>query len=297
MKRIKISLVAAGVALLAGAGIMSCHKSAKDNRPVLVVSIQPQKYILDQLVGDEFRVVTLMPQGDNPETFEPSTADRMDVEDALAYFITGNLVFEKNLEMTSKDKDKFINTTAGIEPIYGTHSAEAHHATFIPGSVDSIAPDPHMSVSIRNIKQMAHNMAATLMTLDPENSANYMARYGKYAAHLDSVDASFAQRLAASPHHAFLVWHPSLSYFARDYDLRQIVVGEENKETSALTLREIINEAREDSVRSFFFQSDFDNRQAEAVSSSIGAQLVKINTTAYDLESVIGDIVDELTRE
>ena len=44
---------------------------------------------------------------------------------------------------------------------------------------------------------------------------------------------------------SFLVWHPSLSYFARDYGLHQIALGgAEHKEVSIPALREAIEEAR-----------------------------------------------------
>ena len=56
----------------------SCtKKAAEDGRPILAVSLEPQRYMLEQIVGDNFRIVALMPNGDNPETFDPSPASRI----------------------------------------------------------------------------------------------------------------------------------------------------------------------------------------------------------------------------
>ena len=59
------------------------------------------------------------------------------------------------------------------------------------------------------------------------------------------------------------VWHPSLSYFARDYGLEQISLGTEGKEMSAKSLTEAIDKARDKGVGVFFFQKEYDSRQAE----------------------------------
>lgn len=297
MKPIKyIALVCCGIAF--GATGYSCTKgNEKDDKPVLTVSLEPQRYLLEQIVGDNFKVVSLMPNGDNPEMFDPSPARRIDVENSLAYFTIGHLPFEDNLKLTAKDTTIFVTTTVGIEPIYGTHSHDSNHSTFLPSGIEEIIDaDPHMWTSVRNARVMSRIMVERVVKLDPAHADEYAERYEKFDAHLDSLDRAFAARLDSLPNKAFLVWHPSLSYFARDYGMEQLAVGHESKEMSINALRSVISEAKADSVRVFFYQRDYDSRQAEAISSSIGARLVPVNPGSYEWEKELNTIVDELAK-
>ena len=87
--------------------------------------------------------------------------------------------------------------------------------------------------------------------------------------------------LASKKGTAFLVWHPSLSYFARDYGLLQISVGQEGKEASVQQLQSKIDEAKAHNAEVFFYQKEFDSRQAEVVNEQIGAEMVIINPLNY----------------
>ena len=112
---------------------LGCRSKNQDERPVIAVSIEPQRQMLEQLAGDKFRIVTLMPNGENPETYEPSSARRMDLGDAKAYFITGNLLFEENLRMSERDTSKFYDTSDGIDLLYGTHTRPVDMPDFCRG--------------------------------------------------------------------------------------------------------------------------------------------------------------------
>jgi len=274
----------------------SCSKtSTGDGMPVLAVSLEPQRYMLEQIVGDKFKVVVMMPNGENPETFDPSPARRLDLENSKAYFTIGYLPFEANLKRTSKDTTIFVNTTSSIEPIYGTHS-HGHYRLDGADCMKAKAADPHLWTSVRNARVMADVMARKVMELDPANSDVYRARYIAFDEHLDSLDRTFADRLSALEAKTFLVWHPSLSYFARDYGLDQLSVGHESKEVSMNYLRDVIDRAKADSVKVFFYQRDYDSRQAQAISSSVGARLVPVNPGSYEWEQELNIIVDELIK-
>ncbi len=277
---------------------LACTKSNDDSRPTLAVSLEPQQYMLEQIVGDDYRVVTLLPNGENPETFAPSIAKRMEVDNSEAYFTIGYLPFEHKIAESSTGKTRIIKTTDGIEPIFGTHCLHSHvgheHAHAHSHAVD--APDPHMWTSVRNARLMCRAMLNVLGELNPDKIADYEARFAAFDAHLDSLDKSFAARLEAVKDRPFMVWHPSLSYFARDYGLQQISVSQDNKEGSMSALREVIDNARADSVRVFFYQRNYDARQANVISEGVGARLVPVNPGSYDWEKELNLVVDELCK-
>lgn len=282
-----------GCLAVMAAGLYSCSKPA-DDTPVLVVSIEPQRYILEQLVGDYFKVTTLMPGGDNPEIFEPTLDMRRDIEKSAAYFTIGSLPFEKDLALSAPDDVRIIETAVGITPIFGTH--DHHHNEFLGEEVDSAdTSDPHFWTSVRNMRQISRTMTTTLETIDPDNAEEYNSRYRRLDAHLDSLDKAFAARLAPVASRPFLVWHPSLSYFSRDYGLEQIAVSPDNKELAINALKEVIDNAREENVSTFFYQRVSDTRQVESINRSLNSKMVPFNPVSYEWEQELNNVVDALT--
>lgn len=256
--------------------------------PVLTVSIEPQRKMLEELAADRFRVVSLLGSGTDPENYEPTMSQRVAISESSALFTVGHLPFEPLLAASVGEGAMVVDTSCGIETVEGTHSHghAGHHDD----------ADPHVWTSLRNGKVMASNMLHALEALDPEHAAEYQERYEKMVQRLDSLDEAAGRDIEGSGTHAFAIWHPSLSYFARDYGLHQIAMGQESRELSPATMREIINEARADSVRVFFSQKAYDSRQASGISTEIGARMVTIDPMAYDWENEIMQAANALAR-
>lgn len=280
--------------------MLSCS-SASDSgngKPILTVSIEPQRKMLEEIAGDSFEVVSILGAGINPETYEPSIRQRSAVDQSKAFFVTGHLPFESRLISTANPNVRVIDTSEGIVPVTGTHKhngrinneTNATEPTLIEGA------DPHIWTSYPNAMIMVSNMGRAMTEIDPENAETYEERADAIMSRLDSLNSATARAISGKGVHAFAVWHPSLSYYARDYGLHQITVGNEGKEMSASSMRKAIDEARSDSVTTLFFQKEYDLRQAEAINSGIGSRLVIINPLAYRWENELQHITDELTR-
>lgn len=271
--------------------ISSCSLKDDDgSKPLLAVSIEPQQKILEEIAGDNFEVISILSKGANPESFDPTVSQRRKAANAKAYFTIGYLPFEETLSSSLGENVKIVNTSAGIVPVTGTHShgpKEKEHDN---------TEDPHIWTSINNGKLIAYNMYMALAEIDDKNKDEYWQRYTILTERLDSIDAVIRHSLESAKSDAFAVWHPSLSYFARDYGLHQISVGQESKEISPTTLREVVNEAKKDSVKVFFFQKEYDSRQAENINKEIGARLIPINPLDYNWENELIKIADELTK-
>lgn len=278
-----------------------CKSGDEDKRPVLVVSIEPQRHMLEQLAGDNFRIVTMMPSGNNPETYEPSPAKRMALEDAEAYFTTGNLIFEDNLLLATKDTSLFVDTSGDLELIYGTHSHGGDHSAFLPGNLEEEdkhhLADPHIWSSVKNARHIAQVMTSALLRIDPKNSEEYKSRLDRYDAHLDSLDNVFSQKLANINNRQFLVWHPSLSYFARDYGLEQVAVGSEMKESSAESIGNLLEMAKANQINTFIYQRELDSRHVDLITASLDAKIVPFNGLDYNWENELSKIVDGLSKQ
>lgn len=286
--------------LLLPALLWSCGNSRHDNaKPVLAVSLAPESRLLEALAGDSYEIVTVLENGANPELFETPMGRRVAVDRSRVYFKNGGLPFEDAILATLPDSVRVVDISEGITPIYGTHGHHhGHEAEEHEGHEHHHGEgfDPHIWTSVKNARVMASNMARGLIDLDPSQADAVNSRLAALDARLDSADRAIAARLDSAGADKFLVWHPSLSYFARDYGLTQIAVGQESKEVPVGRLKEIIDTAAADSITTFFFQKEYDSRQAETVSRELGISYETIDLLSRDWLEELNKITDVLTR-
>ena len=251
-------------------------------KPVLTVSIQPQRYFLEKIVGDKYDVLCLLTQGANPEAYEPSFNHLINLEKSKAYFCVGNIGFE--LAILNKVKNNnpdllIVNTSEGIDLLRGTHDGHCCNGNQHNHSHEV---DPHVWTSVVNAKIIAQNMYKSLIALDSQNKKYYTKNFNALLAELDGLEKELSDKLHDKRGVAFAMWHPSLSYFARDYGLTQIAMESEGKEVPAAILKNKIDEARGHNVKVLFTQREFDNRQVHTINEQLGLKMVEINPMSYE---------------
>ena len=285
-------LIAASVA------VAGCSDK-KPDRHVVTVSIEPQRFLLERIAGDKVDCASLLPAGANPETFEPTMANLMRIEKSAAYFQIGNTGFEQSVVEKVKANNpnlKIIDTSARVELLRGTHHHHHDDADDDDHDGDHEADeiDPHIWSSAKNAIIIAENILNGLVKIDPDNAELYRKNFAALKAEIEALDAELAATLAPCRGQAFLVWHPSLSYFARDYGLKQISVGSEGKESSVQHMKEVLEECGEHNAKVFFSQKEFDGSQAENICKQTGAKLVEINPLGYEWEAEMRHLATSL---
>ncbi|MBQ9077753.1 MAG: zinc ABC transporter substrate-binding protein [Muribaculaceae bacterium] len=291
-----IGVVAVMMAVLSMCGISSCG-NRQSRKPVITVSIQPQKFFLEKIVGDRVEVKCLLANGGNPETYEPSLTHLLNLEKSEAYFKIGNIGFESAIinRVHNNNPDlRIYDTTDGVNLLFGTHGPCCGHG-HAHNHGNEI--DPHTWSSVKNAKIIAENMYNAMLDLDSGNEKYYTANYNRFRAELDSLDSEITEMLRDKRGTAFVVWHPSLSYFARDYGLEQISVGYEGKESSVQLMQQQLDEAREHDARVFFFQKDFDSRQASVVCEQLGVEVTPVNPLNYEWDKEIMSVADAIASK
>lgn len=275
-----ILLIITVMALLCACG---SGKSDFPGSRMLTVSLEPQRYLLERIAGPKWEVRTVLAKGEDPESFDPSMSELKAIHDSQAFFKTGTLAFEDRLENHTLKGLKVYDTSKGISRLTGTHEACVGHHDHHGHNHDDGEADPHIWTSVKNAEIMAFNMLTAMIELDPADSAVYRRNYRTLMAALDSCDREISRRLAPLKGSVFMVWHPSLSYFARDYGLRQLSMGADNKELSAREFRQRIDRARGEGAVVFFVQPDFDAGRSASIAAVAGARNATANTLAYDL--------------
>lgn len=289
MNKIRLFLSLFTIALFIGCAE---RKVVVENRAI--VSIAPLKPLVEKILGEDFEVSVLVPQGASPETFEPTPKQLREVETARFVFGTGLLEFEQELLHRITRNEQIINLSQGIELIAGTCS-HAHHAHHDHSCGHAHGIDPHIWCSPKALGKMAENTYNAIAREMPD-STKYGERYTALCIKLLELDEEVTELCRQSPHSTFFIYHPALTYLARDYGLTQVAVEHEGKEPSAKHLSRIIEQARAEGVKHIFYQSEFPASSVEVICNDIGATAVEINPLEEDIFENIRHIVTLITE-
>ena len=289
--------------LLIGLLAVSCkpgnnkHNAPKDQKPVITVTIEPLRYFTEAIAGDQFSVISMVPKGTSPETYDPTPQQLIDLAKSKAYFRIGYIGFEQT--WTDKLTDnaphlQFFDMSEGVDLIYDdSHShhregeAEHHH----DGGVE-----PHIWNSTINAEIIAGNILKALCSLDKANDSLYIGRYNALCRQIEKTDSLICQTLSTpGADRAFMIYHPALSYFARDYALHQIPIEAGGKEPSPAHLKALMNTCKDEKVRVIFVQPEFDRRNAEIIAKQTGTEVVGVNPLSYDWETEMLNTAKALT--
>lgn len=270
--------------------LTACGSRPSDNRPTLVVSIEPLRYVVEAVAGDDYRVTTLMPVGASPETFEPTPRQMIELSDCKMVFKAGTLPFEQLLmkQMTQNMPDvKTTDLGKDIEPLVDL--TNHHHGT------DSF--DPHIWMQPLNLSLMAQEACKVLCQMDSVNRPAYEKRLRTFQTEMDSLDAELKRTLAPVKHRSFLIYHPALGYFAHRYGLVQLSVEHDGKEPSAASLRLLINQCKGEEIRHVFISEEHVGRGAKRVAESLQLKPTTINPLDYNVPQQMRTIAQELAHE
>jgi len=270
------------VLLLAIVITAGCTNSQKDiNKRIVTVTIEPLRYFTEQIAGDKFIVKTMIPSGNNPETYEPTAKQMIDFSRSDIYIKVGNLGFERTWmkKLTSNaphtivvDASDGINTMKSISGV----------------------PDPHTWTSPANARRICANIYCSLRDLDEKDSVYFYKRLQELYKKIDAVDFAIRNNMSHIKNRSFLIYHPALTYFANDYKLTQIPIEEEGKEPSASQMLDIINKAKANDVKVMFIQKEFKSRNTEVICNSTNAKIIEINPLSYDWCKEMTNISEKL---
>lgn len=159
-----------------------CTSSTRQtDKEQLYVSILPLRSLVEQIVGDDFKVDVLVPAGASPESFEPTPRQYVALNRSKLVFNVGLIDFEQNLLRDFPDREKLVNLSRGIRLLEGSCAhGHTHEPTGKARASEGHAHgiDPHIWTSPRALKQMAANAYDALRTSFPD-SVRYTENYEK----------------------------------------------------------------------------------------------------------------------
>ncbi len=265
--------------------ILSCN-SISDNTPTVSVTIEPQRYFVEKIVGDKFKVNTIVPAGTSPETYDPTPSQMIALGKSALYFKVGFLGFEnawgKNLKENNVEVD-IINSSNNIKLInendentieIGEHHDHAGH--------HHDGADPHTWSSPKSALIMAENMLNALIVADVENQKYYRDNFKLLETEIIETDRRITELLENASVKSFIIYQPALGYFARDYNLTQYSIELDGKNPSPKQLKEMIDYANALGIKTIFVQKGFDIKNAESLANQVKASIHSIDPLSYN---------------
>lgn len=216
--------------------------------------------------GGEAKVVTILPAGADPHTFELTPQAVKELEDARIIFMIGHGLDDWVRAIgESLPKAKMFTVDSGID--LGKFGAE----------------DPHYWLSIANAKIIANNIAHALAELEPGKKDQFQSNLDRYIRQLDETDRSIRKMLSNLSARKIITFHDGWRYFARDYGLEVVgnVESSQGSEPTPKRLTHLADVVREQKIKVLFSEPAVSKMEAESLAQDLHLRL-------YELDSMGG---------
>ncbi|MDN4753723.1 zinc ABC transporter substrate-binding protein [Porphyromonadaceae bacterium W3.11] len=263
----------------------SCGKAKEETSSVsLSVSLAPQKHFLQMIVGDFAEVHVLVPSGTNPEVYDPSPAEIAKLEDSRAYFAIGTLPFETEW-VKALPEDVEVIDQAKLLPQDLIFSHDGKHAHV------HIHGDPHYWTSVTGARAMAEVMLKELIRLFPDEEELFRENYKHLEGEINDIEKLAKATFEDKDEVAFVIYHPSLSLFADEWNLHQLVIEENGLEPTARHLVRLMDEAKRLDTKVVLIQEEFDTKNAESIGTALELPLRTIHPLAENWKEEMKQLI------
>ncbi|OZD49593.1 zinc ABC transporter substrate-binding protein [Rhodococcus sp. 06-1477-1B] len=289
----RVSRFSSAVAMAAAIGLCLSGCSADgDDRPVVIVSTNILGDVVQQLVGDEADVVTLMKPNADPHSFEISAQEG-------ARLRTADLIVSNGLGLEEGLQQHLDEATAENVP------------TFVAGDVIDVleytegdaagSPDSHFWTDPARMTAVVDALEPALAGLDGVDSAEISDRTAGYRLQLKGLDDDMSATFAAIPdqRRALVTNHHVFGYLADRFDFTVIGAAIPGGTTlaapSASDLAELVGAIEKTGVPAIFAESSSPDRLIQALASEADIRVAVIELFTESLTAPDGGAPDYLT--
>lgn len=293
-----VILLASGCERPASTGGSEAGGKGRDGKPVVFVTLAPQRYFVERIAGERFDIRVLVGPGSSEHQYDPTPQQMVVLAEASAYFrlgVTSETRVVAQLQQAAP-KLKIVDTRDGIDLRSMTadegqcdHDHDDHDHDHAQG-----AKDPHIWLDPILVKTQASTIAATLKAIDAADGAMFDRNLASFVADLDAIHAKIQTKLAPFREREFLVYHPAYGYFADRYGLRQVAVETEGKEPTPKALNQLVERAKKSGTRTIFYQPQFSVGPAKTLASAIGGQAIPLDPLSADYLKNLESMADAI---
>jgi zinc transport system substrate-binding protein len=243
-----------------------------DSLILVAVSIEPLADFTRQIGGSDVDVLTLVPPGASPHTYELKPSQVAQVARArLLILIGAGLEYwaDDLVKAVANPNLQVIDTSKGISLI-GSGRAGAN---------------PHIWLDVRQAMAQVRAIEPGLIQADPARAEGHRNRAASYLKKLATLDEEIAREVRNWRSKEFIAFHPAWVYFARRYGLNQAAVIEQSpgREPSPAELARIVETAKRIGARAIFAEPQFSSKAAETIAQETGARVLFLDPLGSSL--------------
>ena len=295
------------------------------SKPLVSVSVPPQKHFVEKIAANTLDINVIIPAGADEHNFDFKPATMKKLEKSDIYFSIGlelervfidkfqsnfknlqiidtgkNLRNLKSSHTHSKDEHDEHHNHAGHDDHdhdEHAHGKDKHHTHKHSNSHESHSEkDPHIWLDPILVKTQAELIAKALIAKYPQHKALYEANLIKFQAELDALNAELSALFKGSKNKKFIIYHPSLAYFAARYHLVQIPVEIEGKEPKTKDLQRLMSVAKKENIKTIFVQKGFSQNAAKSLAKELKASVVELNHLSDDYSKNLLEIAKKIAQ-
>ena len=204
-------LYAGGILLLLLTGV-ACEDAefSNDDRPFIVTTTNLIRDVVEQVGGEDVRVISLMGPGVDPHVYRATPGDFRNMERSDLVLYNGMYLEGRLSEILDRLGDQSHAVTASVP-----------RDKLIETSDFSGTYDPHVWFDVSLWQYVVKELAVVLGSLLPDNADTFLERAEAYNKELDDLHLYVIQRIASIPEErrVLITAHDAFQYFGKAYGI------------------------------------------------------------------------------
>ena len=224
--------------------------------------------LVRQVGGNRVDVVSLVPRGVDPHTFEPKPSDAARLAGARLIVMNG-LGLDDWLAKTIESSGSTATVVRLGENLPGVE--------YIAGG-GAVEPNPHLWLDVSYAMKYVDRLADALAAADPAGATAYRDGAAAYRTRLVDLDRWVRDEIATIPavDRKLVMYHDAFPYFTRAYGLTAVgtIVDAAGQEPSAGEMAALIDAVRASGARAVFSEAQFPPNLVQRLADETGARVV-----------------------
>lgn len=284
------------IIIFAGFFLFGC--TVENQNPKIVTTIYPFKAIIEEIVGNKIEVISILPAGSDPHTYEMLPSDFKVIQQSTAFFYgaealdgwAAKINVNNKVEMLKLVPDEFL-IQIKVHNHFDDHNHAHNHNLNRVADEESLGTDPHFWVDPLTVKAMLPVLLKELIQIDPENENIFNSNTELFSGKLLKMDSLLRIETSDIKHRNVFTAHPFYSYFFERYNF--FVAGSieiaPGYHSTPKDIKQLMDLVKKQNVKAIFTHKQHSDKPAKVLAESTGIR-------EYELDP-IGGIKGRMTYE
>lgn len=311
------------------------QSNESDDRLSIYTTLYPLEFFAKEIGGSHVDVISILPAGADPHTFEPTSKTMVDIATADAFIYNGADLeaYAETIKSSLEDEPVLkIEASSGVALLDHIHdhteegqeheevgeahdhteetheheeSEEDHQHTDDDSSSETDEHDghdhgdldPHLWLDPMRAVKLAENIKDTLVELKPEAKDEFEANFNELQVRLEELDQEFHNQLENQKRREILVTHAAYGYWESSYGIEQVAISgvSSTQEPSQKQLEKVINTVKEHDINYLLFEQNVEPKVASVIQNETNVEALHIHNLSVLTDEDIDNEEDYFT--